>query len=390
MTPHGPKGFGSLALAVALCVSLWFSPGWAGENDEERATPSTLRLSGTMRLDEERLQGISWCGSWQFPVGDPIEFQRVGGYGDSRFHVSRGLERNPQGTLTHEGVDLINGRGGDTVRAAANGFVLSASRQPSGAYGIHVVLAHRVPEGGWVYTVYAHLARGSVRVREGAAVRAGEPLGKVGRTGRATANHLHFEVRAPLRLEEPWQRALAIEPIDFIEARLPAYLGDTTWAGPYLQWAESGGLIGPETRTWEPLRRIDWWRMLARATRHDLDYLPRDPDSLRVSLARAGVLEGAGTGSPNDRVDWGELARDLRRLAALGTRLPASGVAPERHAAICEDHLGSRPATFDVPDARRHAGRPVTVSDACLAIADYAESPLPHFPRTGETLSASP
>jgi murein DD-endopeptidase MepM/ murein hydrolase activator NlpD len=49
-----------------------------------------------------------------------------------------------------------------------------------------VVLDH----GLGVTTIYAHLA--TIGVSEGQEVHRGEPLGTVGRTGRATGPHLHF------------------------------------------------------------------------------------------------------------------------------------------------------------------------------------------------------
>jgi murein DD-endopeptidase MepM/ murein hydrolase activator NlpD len=55
--------------------------------------------------------------------------------------------------------------------------------------GNHVILRH-----GDVYSVYAHLAPGSVAVDAGEAVRTGDVLGRVGHTGNSTAPHLHFQL----------------------------------------------------------------------------------------------------------------------------------------------------------------------------------------------------
>jgi murein DD-endopeptidase MepM/ murein hydrolase activator NlpD len=61
-------------------------------------------------------------------------------------------------------------------------------------YGLAVALRH---DFGFdvrrLYTVYAHLQ--SVLVWPGQRVEAGQQIGSVGDTGRATAPHLHFEVR---------------------------------------------------------------------------------------------------------------------------------------------------------------------------------------------------
>lgn len=55
--------------------------------------------------------------------------------------------------------------------------------------GNHVLVES--PEG---VALYAHLRAGSVCVREGQRVRAGEPLGRVGNSGNSTMPHLHFHL----------------------------------------------------------------------------------------------------------------------------------------------------------------------------------------------------
>ena len=86
----------------------------------------------------------------------------------------------------HTGLDL-RARGGTPVYAAADGTVSLSGA--SGAYGNVVLLDH----GGGLQTLYAHHERNLVQV--GDAVRRGQPIALVGRTGNATGDHLHFEVR---------------------------------------------------------------------------------------------------------------------------------------------------------------------------------------------------
>jgi len=64
-------------------------------------------------------------------------------------------------------------------------------------YGAIVIVKH---EGGLV-TLYAHNSR--LLVEEGAHVRRGEPIARVGQTGRTTGPHLHFEVRDGTRPRNP-------------------------------------------------------------------------------------------------------------------------------------------------------------------------------------------
>jgi murein DD-endopeptidase MepM/ murein hydrolase activator NlpD len=91
-----------------------------------------------------------------------------------------------------------------------------------------VVVAHRLPEGGLAYTVYAHLAAGSITVKPGTSVLMGTRLGKVGQTGTATAPHLHFEVRVPRDPQERWEKAPVVDPLAFVRFHQFATAGDDT------------------------------------------------------------------------------------------------------------------------------------------------------------------
>ncbi|GEM_PF-1585803 len=86
----------------------------------------------------------------------------------------------------HSAIDVRAPRG-TPFRAAAAGRVVFAGWM--GSYGLTVVLDHG---DGW-NTLYAHASRLAVSV--GQVVSAGQVIGYVGATGRATGSHLHFEVR---------------------------------------------------------------------------------------------------------------------------------------------------------------------------------------------------
>ncbi|MCF4123680.1 M23 family metallopeptidase [Antribacter sp. KLBMP9083] len=114
------------------------------------------------------------------------------------------------GTATfHAGVDYV-APAGTPVLAVADGVVSDVSaNQRSGNL---VVIDHRL-NGQAVATAYAHLLGGSVLVREGDPVTAGQQIAAVGSTGAATGPHLHFEVHpggfyAPVD-PEPWLAAHA-------------------------------------------------------------------------------------------------------------------------------------------------------------------------------------
>jgi murein DD-endopeptidase MepM/ murein hydrolase activator NlpD len=99
--------------------------------------------------------------------------------------VSRSFAQNT--TRRHDGVDISAPRG-TSIQAAADGEVIFSGWGPGG-YGRIVILQHQAE----VVTIYAHNHDNLVRL--GQRVRQGEPIATVGQSGRATGNHLHFEVR---------------------------------------------------------------------------------------------------------------------------------------------------------------------------------------------------
>lgn len=86
----------------------------------------------------------------------------------------------------HTGVD-IKAIPRDTIRATWPG-VVRMSKFYSG-YGNVVVIRHY----NGIETVYSHQCKNLVRPND--VVEAGDPVGLAGRTGRATTEHLHFEIR---------------------------------------------------------------------------------------------------------------------------------------------------------------------------------------------------
>ncbi len=87
----------------------------------------------------------------------------------------------------HYGTDLQIKKG-DTIVAAFDGKV-RIRKYDRGGYGYYLVVRHN----NGLETIYGHLARFIAQV--GDVVKAGEPIGLGGSTGRSTGPHLHFETR---------------------------------------------------------------------------------------------------------------------------------------------------------------------------------------------------
>ena len=87
----------------------------------------------------------------------------------------------------HKGLD-IKVYIGDTIRAAFSGKVRVVRYEANG-YGNFVVIRHF----NGLETIYGHMSKHLVKPDQ--EVRAGEPIGLGGNTGRSTGSHLHFETR---------------------------------------------------------------------------------------------------------------------------------------------------------------------------------------------------
>jgi hypothetical protein len=227
-----------------------------------------------------------------------------------------------------------------------------------------------LPDGSRVYTVYAHLAPGSVRVHVGQRIGAGALLGRVGQSGRATTPHLHFEVRLDEVSEERWEKAEVTDPIAFVEAHLPATVPADS-LGRCLEWAQCVAMIEGDPAPGEPLERGRWWRMLAAAACHPLLALPVAAEELRDSLVAVGVLPEDTGDAPDEEVRWAELVRDVGRLRTLGVRLPPRPLSTSAHRALCR-RLLRVPDPGHHPKALERQGAAPTLAAALLTLADLA------------------
>ena len=87
----------------------------------------------------------------------------------------------------HKGLD-VKVYIGDTIRSAFSGRVRIVNYEARG-YGKYVVIRHQ----NGLETIYGHMS--NWLVKEDEVVKAGQPIGLGGNTGRSTGSHLHFETR---------------------------------------------------------------------------------------------------------------------------------------------------------------------------------------------------
>lgn len=114
-------------------------------------------------------------------LADPINFD----WPVNKARLTRGYL--PEKRRPHLGIDLAAPKG-TPILASKGGTVIYTGREFRG-YGRMVLIESG---DGWA-TLYAHFDK--ILVSEGQVVHQGEVIGAMGRTGRATGVHLHFEIR---------------------------------------------------------------------------------------------------------------------------------------------------------------------------------------------------
>lgn len=99
----------------------------------------------------------------------------------------------------HDGID-ISAPEGTPIRAVEDGRVVYSGNDLRG-YGNLIIIKHE----GNLFTIYAHNRENLVK--KGDFVKKGDIIGKVGKTGRISGPHLHFEVR---------ERKTAVNPLIYL------------------------------------------------------------------------------------------------------------------------------------------------------------------------------
>jgi lipoprotein NlpD len=150
-----------------------FIPGATRQLPVEIITPSTVSLRRT--IPSEPRDGSRPAILW------PVTGTVTSGFG-------------ARGESFHDGID-ISVTEGTPVRAVESGAVIYSDQLRG--YGNMVIIRHT--DG--IVSVYAH--NRSNKVAEGRTVARGETIAEVGSTGRATAPHLHFEIRRDNVAEDP-------------------------------------------------------------------------------------------------------------------------------------------------------------------------------------------
>ena len=114
-----------------------------------------------------------------------------------RWHAETMGPGGPRRQHIHTGIDLVGraDRGSLSAAATEAGTVLSVQTLSDDhqGWGNNIWILHKTAEGKEFATHYSHLETGSMTVKPGETVFAGQKLGKVGSTGNSSGPHLDFE-----------------------------------------------------------------------------------------------------------------------------------------------------------------------------------------------------
>ena len=155
--------------------------------------------------------------------------------------------------------------------------------------------------GGWT-TQYCHMERGSVPVRKGRRVSAGDVLGRPGSSGRSELPHLHFQVEKDGRPVDPFSGARTADPPGCAaSARDPAR--KTLW-----QAAEDLGSYAPTV-----IHRAGLTTAVPEKERALHEGYPRAAPATAPALVGYAVLLGAISGTTVDTAIVGPDGRVLFR-----------------------------------------------------------------------------
>lgn len=421
MAPERSQGWRALAAVTILLLATPAAAGTTSSKNDERAEPV--------------------AGAFVYPVGDELDFTRPHPGESSGFIISDSylvVRDGRQGRRTHKGVDLSNSRGGSPVRAVAAGVVVVAdtkalirvrkaqpvqvTRVVKGkrvvrwttrvrtttkwrtGWGNYVVIRHTLPDGQTVHSLYGHLKAGSILVRGGDTVGAGEVIAQVGQTGRASSPHLHLEIRksAPdpsagddfdpedaesaTVTDRTFALLATMDPVSFLEHHVRRFedLDPRSWEARYALAACRDGILAGERDRFDPdgsITRAEFYEALAstfgiaRPAGRSRD---RSFASLRAALAAAGIVNADGDGRERagDHLTRSSalelLLRGLDRSAPRGRSL-ASFERPT----LCSDFnrvFAGEDAAVRADQQARAAALAETAARRKAAEADYARA----------------
>lgn len=151
-------------------------PGSMPSEEYRKRREAELARINAARAKDTQSQGWRQRFIW------PVKGRLSGHFGSQRIY------RGTPGSY-HSGTDIATGESGTVFVAPADGVVILAADSPFTLEGKLLMIDH----GMGLNSAFLHSSQ--LLVREGDSVRQGQPIGRIGATGRATGPHLHWSIK---------------------------------------------------------------------------------------------------------------------------------------------------------------------------------------------------
>ncbi|MBK1835369.1 M23 family metallopeptidase [Roseibacillus ishigakijimensis] len=168
----------------------------AQDADAPDGDPRLLPAGWAIPPFDHRLALLSGIERFRVPLADRFDHPLGSAHGALTYNAQPFWAHNEARNGFHTGDDL-NGIGGgnsdfgDPVHAIGNALVVYAG-EPHPSWGRTLILAHRLPDGRLVQSLYSHLSEKRVTYHQ--TVARGQIIGKVGNAEGQYLAHLHFEL----------------------------------------------------------------------------------------------------------------------------------------------------------------------------------------------------
>lgn len=205
----------------------------------------------------------------------------------------------------HNGIDISShsvNANAKIVAAASGEVILVVDNIPGtteyNSYGNHVIIKH---SDGY-YTLYGHMAYGSLKVKVGDKVNSGQEIGTMGTTGSSTGNHLHFEIAKIDGEISPseYYSSTRLDPCDFFNEDCSPIGGVGDQLADYI-WGFEGG---------------------SREYLEALGYLTDNGQNLVIFIDPISGTRAIGIGLDLDAGGFAPIFEKLGYSTAVGAKIP--------------------------------------------------------------------
>lgn len=228
--PGGLKFVVFVLSAAGVCVLGWLIWKNARSGNASRAPLNLWNADNPELAWDTQSDSLSVAERAKIPLSASFSYPLAARDGSFAYDAQPFGAMNTSRNGLHSGSDL-NGIGGgnsdlgDPVYAIGNGLVIYAAYAGKG-WGNVMVVAHRLPDGQLIQSLYAHLDK--ILVPAGSIVSRREQIATLGDADGNYLAHLHFEIirgaLSPLNLPAYWEKLPSnrINPTEFLNRYTPA------------------------------------------------------------------------------------------------------------------------------------------------------------------------